>query len=51
MSNWIKCDNWNIGNWKLSSEIGKLEFQRTKFENQNFEELFKDQILNKWMSE
>ena len=31
-------------NWKLSSEIGKLEFQklRTKFRNRNFEELSKD---------
>ena len=30
---------------KLSSEIGKLEFQITKFGNRNFEELFKDEIL------
>ena len=44
-----KCENWNIGNWKLSLEIGKLEFQRSKFGNQNFEKLFKDGILNKWM--
>ena len=44
-----KCENWNIGNWKLSSKIGKLEFQRSKFGNQNFEKLFKDGILNKWM--
>ena len=40
-----KCENWNIENWKLSSEIGKLEFQITKFGNRNFEELFKDGIL------
>ena len=46
-----KCENYNIGNWKLSSGIGKLEFQRTKFGNQNFEKLFKDGILNKWISE
>ena len=46
-----KCENWNIGNWKLSSEIGKLEFQITKFGNWNFEELFKDGILSKWISE
>ena len=46
-----KCENWNIGNWKLSSEIGKLEFQITKFGNQNFEELFKNGILSKWISE
>ena len=46
-----KCENWNIRNWKLSSEIGKLEFQITKFGNRNFEELFKDGILNKWISE
>ena len=39
------------GNWKLSSEIGKSEFQITKFGNQNFEELFKDGILNKWINE
>ena len=51
MSNWIKYENWNIGNWKLSSEIGKLEFQITKFGNRNFEELFKDEILNKWTNE
>ena len=51
MSNWIKYENWNIENWKLSSEIGKLEFQIPKFGNWNFEELFKDEILNKWMSE
>ena len=50
MSNWIKYENWNIENWKLSSEIGKLEFQRTKFGNQKFEELCKDGILNKWIS-
>ena len=37
-----------MGNWKLSSEIRKLEFQRTKFGNWNFEELFEDGILNKW---
>ena len=28
-----------MGNWKLSSEIGQLEFQITKFKNRNFEEL------------
>ena len=28
-----------MGNWKLSSEIGQLEFQIAKFMNQNFEEL------------
>ena len=28
-----------------------MEFQRTKFGNRNFEELFKYGILNKWISE
>ena len=51
INRWNKCENWNIENWKLSSEIEKLEFQITKFRNQNFEELFKDEILNKWISE
>ena len=46
-----KCENYNIGNWKLSSGIGKLEFQIIKFENRNFEELFKCEILSKWISE
>ena len=34
-----------IGNLKLNLKIGKLEFQklRIKFENWNFEELFKDE--------
>ena len=34
-----KCENWNFENWKLNSEIGKLEFQklRIKFENRSFE--------------
>ena len=43
----IKFKNWNFGNWKLSSAIRKLEFQklRTKIGNWNFEELFKDRIL------
>ena len=36
-----------MGNRKLNSEIRELEFQITKFGNQNFEELFKDEILNK----
>ena len=42
-----KCENWNFGNWKANSEIGKLEFRKlgVKFGNQNFEELFKDGIL------
>ena len=42
-----KCENWNFGNWKLNSEIGKLEFLklRIKFGNRNFEELFKNGIL------
>ena len=43
--------NARIGNWKLSSEIRELGFQMTKFGNRNFEELFKDGILNKWISE
>ena len=40
-----------MGNWKLSSKIGEMEFQRTTFGNQKFEELFNDGILNKWISE
>ena len=42
--------NTRIGAWeteKLSSEIRELEFQRTKFRNRNFKELFKDGLLNK----
>ena len=37
----------NFGNWKLNSEIGKLEFWKLgiKFGNQNFEELFQNGIL------
>ena len=44
-----ECENWNFGNWKSNSQIRKLEFRklRVKFGNQNFEELFKDEILNK----
>ena len=38
MSNGIKCENWNIENWKFKELNG----------NRNFEE---DRILNKWMSE
>ena len=40
-------ENWNIGNRKLGSKIEKLKFQRTKFGNRNFEELFKEGILSK----
>ena len=40
-----ELQHWKLK--KLSSKIGKLEFQRIKFENRNFEELFKDKILNK----
>ena len=42
-----KCENWNFGNWKSNSEIGKLEFRKLwiKFRNWNFEELFKNGIL------
>ena len=36
-----------MGNRKLSSKIRELEFQITKFGNRNFEETFKDEILNK----
>ena len=39
-----KYDNWNIRNWKLSSEIGQLKFQIAKFRNWNFKEL----DLNDW---
>ena len=37
---------FEFGNWKLSSKIGKLEFQKLKtgFGNQNFEELSKNEI-------
>ena len=40
-----KCENWNFRNWKLNSEIGKLEFRKLgiKFGNRNFEGLFQDE--------
>ena len=40
-----ELEHWKLK--KLSLKIGKLEFQKTKFGNRNFEELFKDGILNK----
>ena len=40
-----ELQHWKLK--KLSSKIGKLEFQITKFGNRNFEELFKGGILNK----
>ena len=36
-----ELEHWKLKK-KLSSEIRKLEFQRTKFGNRNFEELFKE---------
>ena len=46
-----KLESWNLGNWELNLEIGilknyfKIEFLNIKFENRNFEELFKNGSL------